>query len=172
MKEKTGVLNKAGLVLDRISRVFSQLSVFVMVVVVLLNVFMRYFVKDPLVWGDELAKYSLVYMTFIGASVALRDRGIAAMELVVEKFPMNGRKTISIIVCILEIILLAFLFYNSVQLLLQDSVKNQISPGLLIPMTWVYFSMPLGIGLMVIQATLLLIEEIIGFKNIKGGIEK
>jgi len=176
MKE-TGFINKLGVILDKFARTFSQFTVLVMVLTVIIAVIMRYFLKSPLVWGDELAKYSLVYMTFIGASVALRDKGIAAMELLVEKLPLNSRKISAIIVYIMEVVLLAFLFYNSIMLLNENSVQNQISPALQIPMSLIYLSLPIGMGLMVIQAILLLMEEIIGFKNVKetkvkdGGIE-
>ncbi|HCX61346.1 MAG TPA: hypothetical protein DHU59_02790 [Clostridiales bacterium] len=168
MDESMSFFDKIGSGIDKVARIFSQLSVLIMVVVVLIGVFMRYFIKEPLVWGDELAKYSLVYMTFIGASVALRDKGVAAMELLIDKLPGKTRIIVNIVIYLLEIILLSFLFHNSINLLLQDSVQNQISPGLLIPMSWVYFSMPLGIGLMVLQAILLLYNESKEF-FIKGG---
>lgn len=171
MKE-TGILGKLSTTLDKIARIFTQLSVFVMVVVVLLAVFMRYIMRNPLIWGDELSRYCLVYMTFVGASVALKDRAIAAMELIVEKLPAKIGKIVSILVCIIMIALLSFLFYYSMQLLFENSVKNQISPGLQMPMSWAYFSMPLGLGLMIIQAVFLLIEETIELKSINGGIRE
>lgn len=158
--------------LDKVARLFAQLSVFVMVIVVLMGVFMRYFIKNPLVWSDELAKYTLVYMTFIGASVALKDKNLAAMDLVVTKLPKRAMIIVQIIVYILEVVLLSFLFYYSIDLLFQNSVRNQISPGLQIPMSWVYFSMPLGFGITLLQAIFLLVDEIKGYKNNMGGIEQ
>lgn len=172
MEESKNLYAKVGDGLDKISKSLAQLSVFVMVIVVILGVFMRYFMKSPLIWSDELAKYALVYMTFIGAPVALRSKGLAAMELVIEKLPQNLRKVAQIIVYILEILLIGFLFYYSIDLLFQDSVKNQISPGLQIPMTWVYFSLPFGIGLMLLQSIFLLIDDLKGYKNNLGGIDK
>lgn len=158
--------------LDKAARLFAQLSVFVMVIVVLMGVFMRYFIKNPLVWSDELAKYALVYMTFIGASVALKDKNLAAMDLVVTKLPERTKLIVQIIGYILEVALLAFLFYYSIDLLFQNSVRNQISPGLQIPMSWVYFSMPLGFGITLLQAIFLLVDEIKVYKNYIGGTGK
>ncbi|MFZ7133264.1 MAG: TRAP transporter small permease [Eubacteriales bacterium] len=162
MKSTNGVGDLIGRSLDKIARVLSQTAVGIMVVTVLAQVFMRYFLKNPLVWGDELAKYSLVFMTFIGAAVALRDKQLAAMELITEKLPEKIKKMFVILVYIMEIVLLGFLFYYSINLLMEDSVKAQLSPALQVPMTWIYFSMPLGVGLMLIQAVLLIIDEIKG----------
>lgn len=172
MAESKSLYEKVGNGLDMVSRKLSQLSVLVMTLVVLLGVFMRYFLKSPLIWTDELAKYMLVYMTFVGAPVALRDKSLAAMELVVEKLPEKKRKVVQIIAYILAVALIAFLFYYSLDLISQHSVKNQISPALQIPMTWVYFSLPLGIGLLLIQSIFLLIDEVKGLKNDLGGRDK
>ncbi len=151
--------NLIGKVLDRFSRLLSKGTVLVMVITVLLQVFMRYFLKNPLVWGDELSKYSLVFMTFIGASVALRERQLAIMELVIEKLPNKIKKYVKIFTYLVSFVLLVFLFYYSVVLLNDSSVEAQLSPALQVPMKWIYFSMPLGLGMMIIQQLLLIISE-------------
>lgn len=165
MENKTGFGDQLGSILNRIARALSQLTVAVMVITVLAQVFMRYFIKSPLVWGDELAKYSLVFMTFIGASVALRDKQLAAMELLTEKFPGPTKRIVAIGVYIIELALLGFLFYYSIILMMEGSVQAQLSPALQIPMMWVYISLPLGLGLMIIQAIVLMINYIKGAKE-------
>lgn len=161
-----------GIILDKITRILSQATVAVMVLTVLAQVFMRYFLKNPLVWGDELAKYSLVYMTFIGAAVALGNKQLAAMELLTEKLSKGGKKATLILVYILEIVLLIFIFYYSIMLMLEGSVQAQLSPALQVPMAWIYLSIPLGVGLMIIQSILLLVGEIKGLNDAEGGLEK
>ena len=165
MENKTGFGDRLGNFLNRIARTLSQLTVAVMVVTVLAQVFMRYFMKSPLVWGDELAKYSLVFMTFIGASVALRDKQLAAMELLTEKLHGPTKKIVAIGVYVIELALLGFLFYYSIILMMEGSVQTQLSPALQIPMMWVYISLPLGLGLMIIQAIILMIKYIKGAKE-------
>ncbi|MDK2801309.1 MAG: hypothetical protein PWQ70_2928 [Clostridiales bacterium] len=154
---------------DRFATILSQMTIVIMVLTVLCQVFMRYFLRDPLVWGDELAKYSLAYMTFIGAAVALRNQQLASMDMLVSKLSNKSKKIIFILVYALEICLLIFLLYYSTTLISQDFVKEQLSPALQVPMGWVYFCMPLGLSVMLIQVIMLLWQEIIEIKSMNGG---
>lgn len=153
-------VNQFSFLINKIASLLSQFTVALMVSTVLVSVFMRYFLKSPLAWGDELSRYCLVFMTFIGASVALREKQLAAMELIVEKIPYSFKKIVTLITYLFELLLLGFLFYYSVRLIGQGSVKAQLSPALLVPMTWIYFSLPLGIGFMLVQALILTINSI------------
>ena len=40
----------------------------------LLQVFTRYVLNDPLSWTEEVARYLYVYIVFLGASAAISDR--------------------------------------------------------------------------------------------------
>jgi len=42
------------------------------VVLLLTNVFCRYVLQDPLIWGDELASILFIWLSMLGAVVALR----------------------------------------------------------------------------------------------------
>jgi hypothetical protein len=46
---------------------------FTMTVVVAVQVFFRYVLNQSLFWSEELARYLLVWLSFLGASVAYRD---------------------------------------------------------------------------------------------------
>jgi TRAP-type C4-dicarboxylate transport system permease small subunit len=152
--------------INNIARRLSQITVAVMVITVIIQVVMRYFFKKPLAWGDELARYSLVYMTFIGASVALRDKQLAAMELIVDRMSYLVKNIFIILVYLIEIVILIFLFYYSIILIREGSVQSQLSPALQVPMALIYFSLPLGTGLMLLQALILLFDNL-GNINIK-----
>jgi len=39
----------------------------------ILSVFFRYVLNSPIVWGDELVRCSLIWMTFAGAALATKD---------------------------------------------------------------------------------------------------
>jgi TRAP-type C4-dicarboxylate transport system permease small subunit len=154
-------INRFSYIINKAACILSQFTVALMVITVLVSVFMRYFLKSPLAWGDELSRYCLVFMTFIGASVALREKQLAAMELIVEKVPLLARNILALVTYLLEILLLGFLFYYSIKLIGQGSVKAQLSPALQVPMTWIYSSLPLGIGLMLVQTIVLTINSIL-----------
>jgi TRAP-type C4-dicarboxylate transport system permease small subunit len=150
-------VDRLGKTLDALARRLTQLCVGVMAVVVTLQVIWRYFLGDPIVWAEELARYALVWMTFIGAAVALRAGQLACMDLVVTSLPKTAQKWVTTLVTLSNCALLGFLFYCSIQLANLPSVVSQKSPALRITMTYVYLAMPLGLGLMFLQSLLQLV---------------
>jgi len=100
-------------------------------------------------------------MTFVGAAVALRARQLASIELLVEKFSPPVRRWVRVLVLLLNILLLAFLFYYSVLLVELPSVVNQRSPAMRVPMVLPYSALPLGLGLMLLQSIFQLLTTIL-----------
>ncbi len=154
-----------GRLFEKLATWLTIVSVAVMALVVLFQVIMRYFFRDPLVWGDEMAKYSLAFMTFIGASVALRRGELACMDLVVDKLPKSVQKPLAVLVTLLNICLISFLLYCSINLMGQRSVLTQVSPAMGVPMQYIYSCLPIGMSLMIIQSMLGLFEQLTGKKH-------
>lgn len=63
-----------------------------MVAMVFGNVFLRYVFNSGIVVSEELSRWCLVWMTFIGAVVALRERQHLGMDVLIQKLPLAGKK--------------------------------------------------------------------------------
>jgi TRAP-type C4-dicarboxylate transport system permease small subunit len=163
------LLARLGKLCEELATWLTIASVGIMALTVFAQVVMRYFFLDPLVWGDELAKYSLAFMTFIGASVALRKGELACMDLLAVKFSPSAQRIIAICVMLLNIALIIFLLLCSFNLVSQNSVRTQVSPAMEIPMQYVYLCLPVGLSLMALQAFLCLIDLSTGRKTDGGG---
>ena len=61
---------------------------------VLLQVFFRYVLNDPLTWSEELARYLFIWCAFLGWIVASRKRSHLAMTFVVDKMPPRAQAAI------------------------------------------------------------------------------
>lgn len=64
----------------------------VMVVLVFGNVVMRYAFNSGISLSDELSRWLFVWMTFMGAIVALRERGHLGTDFLVGKLGVAGKK--------------------------------------------------------------------------------
>jgi len=126
----------------------------VMSVVILVQVFLRYVVKASLPWSEELARYLMVWIGLLGASLALQEGRHIEVTLLLERVPRRVRKVLT------GIALLAVLWFLWLMLqqgyLLIGNIWLQRSPAMSIPMVIPYAAIPVGAVLMIIQVLLTL----------------
>ena len=67
--------------------------------VVILQVVLRYVFNHPLVWTDEAAQYALVWVSFLGWTMATRKRIHIGISVIVDRLPPTGRRALHIIWC-------------------------------------------------------------------------
>ncbi|WP_158967167.1 TRAP transporter small permease [Chachezhania sediminis] len=129
-----------------------------MAIVVGSNVGLRYFFTYSLPWADEVARYLMIWMTFIGAGLALRAGGHVAITNLQDALPGLGQKILRAL--ILLILLAFFLKMVEVGLSYAERMGRQKTPALRISFYYIYLAMPLGFGLLIVH-TLLLAREFI-----------
>ena len=64
----------------------------VMVIMVFGNVVLRYGFNSGISISDEMSRYCFIWLTFIGAMVAMRDKGHLGVDTVVKHLPVIGKK--------------------------------------------------------------------------------
>lgn len=64
----------------------------VLAVVVFIQFFTRYILNDSVAWTEEIARYLLIGVTFIGAIMATRKQTHIAVEFIYRWVPRTGRK--------------------------------------------------------------------------------
>jgi TRAP-type transport system small permease protein len=81
--------------INQYCRLFSLLMVIalaLMVVLVFTNVVLRYAFNSGLSLSEELSRWLFVWMTFLGAVVALNDRAHLGTDSLVSRLPVAGKK--------------------------------------------------------------------------------
>ena len=63
-----------------------------MVVMVFGNVIMRYVFNAGIVLSEEMSRYCFIWLTYIGAMVAMREGGHLGMDTLVQVLPLRGKK--------------------------------------------------------------------------------
>jgi TRAP-type transport system small permease protein len=82
-------------VIDHYCQWISYLLAVIMVLMVILvfgNVFMRYALNSGFTISEELSRWLFVWMTFLGAVVALRDNGHLGTDMLVGRLSATGKK--------------------------------------------------------------------------------
>ncbi len=84
-----------NLILDRCCRVLEAAIAFclaLMVVLVFGNVFVRYAMNSGITLSEELSRWAFVWMTFLGAIVALKEHGHLGTDMLVSRLGPFGKK--------------------------------------------------------------------------------
>jgi TRAP-type transport system small permease protein len=146
---------------------WAVLLIVLMVFLVTLGVFFRYFLNSSLTWYDEFASYLLVWLTFYGAVVALHRRRHIGFEVIVEKFTPGPRR-------VLEFISESFVLGFQVVLfvygwLLTHKMGDETAISLAwVKMGWIYSVLPITGGLMLLISLMRLVDIVFAREREKG----
>lgn len=140
-----------------------------MTVVTFAQVFFRFVIVHSLPWSEEFSRYSLVWASFLGASIALKRGLHIGVEAFVTKLSQEKRRLIYLITLVLITFFLVIVIIKGFQM--ASFNMRQSSPAMRIPMGFPYLAIPIGSLIMVIH---LLDELILGWKRRAGlvGMEK
>ncbi|HWI83277.1 TRAP transporter small permease [Ramlibacter sp.] len=113
-----------------------------MVIMVFGNVVLRYAFNSGIMVSEEMSRYCFIWLTYIGAMIAMRDRGHLGVDTLVKHLPLLGKKA-CLLVSESLMLLCNVLFVIGTWKMHELQVTN-VSPVVGISMIWVY-----GIGYVV-----------------------
>src|SRR5699024_4473027 len=79
------------------------------------GVFFRYVFQDPLTWSDEMAMFSLAWLTFIGGSITIRAKIAPTIDILTTYISGKARKVVITIGYLFVLAFSAYIFYISFQ---------------------------------------------------------
>ncbi len=107
-----------------------------MVVLVFGNVFMRYAFNSGLTVSEELSRWLFVWVTFLGAVIALRDNAHLGTDMLVGKFGPRGKRVFMGISLLLMMYCLWLIFIGTYDQFMVN--KDSQSAVMEVSMGWFY----------------------------------
>ena len=141
--------------LSRGANIVLSVLVGLMVLAVLLQVFYRYVLLSPLSWSEELARFTFVWITFLGGAMALGKHLHFGIDYFVNKFPSKFRELLEVMTMSLILVFVVVLFFKGAAV--AGAARTFKSAGLGMRMDLVYGVIPLSSLIMAYYA----ISEII-----------
>ena len=136
---------------ERLEEIFLVILMIAAVAIVAAQVITRYVLKVSLPWSEEIARYMFLWLTWVGASYATKERKHVNIDIIYEKLPQAGKKVCTIISTVVWLIFLGMMFYLSFRLTRSVASGGQVAVGSGIPMWIPYASIPTGMGLMLFR---------------------
>ncbi len=109
----------------------------VMAAIVAAQVFSRYVLNHSLFWSEELARYLLVWLTFLGASSAYRRGVHPGVDILWARMPPSMQRAAAVAVHAASMLLFGVMIVYGCRF--AYFVRLQISPALSLP-KWILFS--------------------------------
>ena len=136
----------------KIIEMILALCMFSMVVMVFGNVVLRYVFNSGITVSEEMSRFVFVWLTFIGAIVAMREGAHLGVDTVVTKLPRLGKKVCLAISELLMLVCCVLFFWGTWA---QHEINaTNIAPVTGLNMIWVYgigYVTSVGIGLLIIN---------------------
>ena len=133
MKKVVGILDatmKGGLVL----------TTTVMIVTCTLQVLSRFVLAHPFSWTEEVARFSFIWWSFLGAAYVVRLNGHLGMDILVKAFPHKLRTAAQRLVFAITLGFALLVTYQGVKITyLQAGQEADLVP---ISMAWIYSVVP------------------------------
>jgi TRAP-type transport system small permease protein len=128
-----------------------------MACIVFFNVALRFLTDHSILWVEEVSRFMMIWLTFLGAGVVLRYGAHIGIDTLQDRFPAAAPALRTLIF----VLLLGF-FATMTWLGTAYVVRtwNQTTPVLQIPYGAVYLALPVGFGLMIVHLLLMAVPYV------------
>ncbi|MDG2279013.1 MAG: TRAP transporter small permease [Flavicella sp.] len=145
-------MNRSELIFNKVNRFLEWFLVIIfalLVLDVLFQVASRYILGTSFTWTEEFARFSLIWMTVLGAAYLNAKREHLSMDFLYQKFSNTNKRKALILkqVCIF-IFALIVMVIGGLNLVYTTLHLEQLSGTLRIPLGYVYAIMPFS-GLLI-----------------------
>jgi len=163
-QEETALKEKISLksIWDNLEEIILIPSLTISVVIIFIQVCMRYIFNNSLSWSEELARYMFIWQVWLGISLAAKKKSHLRITLIFGLVKGNAAKVLNLIVDVIFFVFGLLITKYGMDVVMQIAHFQQKSAALQLPMQYVYAAIPVGALLMSIR----LLEDLV--RGVKG----
>ena len=145
-------------VLDRVARWLAMALATAIILILFAQIFFHYFLNSSIVWSEEAATWSLVWLVFIGAAAIMRRWDHVQIPMLIRRLPLRFRPGVIIFAKLATFLAALLIAYYGVQWVLGPvHIRSQTSG---ISTRWIKLAVPIGAGLMALFALRCALEDL------------
>lgn len=148
---------------DNFEELLASVFLFVTVSLVLVNVFLRYFLKTGIYWSEEVATGCFVWSVFLGAAAGFKRKMHVGVDFLVDRTPVKIRGLIKTIVAFILLFINLYITYIAVIYLRVSHTKP--TPVLGISSAYISTSILAGFSLMTLYSVRFIVTDIIQMRK-------
>jgi len=141
----------------------------VIAVIMMAQVVFRYGLDNSIPWSEEVCKYLMVWLAFMGAPIALRHANHISIDLLLKAFPARGQQLFHVVINLIIILTMGIVFYHGAKFTQMGA--RQVASSINISMLYMYLAVPLGSLLTCIVAVEHGLRALIGIGDPARGLK-
>ena len=128
-----------------------------MSIMVFANVALRFLTDHSILWVEEVSRYLMIWLTFIGAGNVLRYGGHIGIDTLQTRWP-DAAPVARAIIFVLLFVFFAFMIWLGTRYAMLT--WGQTTPVMQIPVGAVYLAMPIGFALLIVHLLLMAVPYV------------
>ena len=135
--------------IDQNGERYLLLPLYAMIVcTVFMEVVRRSLLSYSSIWAEEIARYAFIYIAWIGASSAIKERAHIRIDVILHLLSQRMKSIVFIFGDILTLILAVLAIWMSMESVLNSIHFGSVTHGLRISQAWFLAAVPLGFLMM------------------------
>lgn len=150
--------------LDRNAERWALLMFYTMLVATMaIEVIRRELFAYSSIWGEEVVRYAFIYLVWIGASSAVRERGHIRIDVIFNYVSPQIKALLYIFGDLVMLAIAVLAVYWSFETVSVSWKFGSVSHGLRVSMVWFLLAVPIGFSLMIFRLIQSLIRDVADF---------
>ena len=137
-----------------------------LVVTMFVEVIRREVFSYSSIWGEEIVRYSFIYLAWIGAASAVRERAHIRIDVIMHYVSRRTKAMIYILGDIVMFAVAVIALYWSFETVLVSLKFGSVSHGLRVSMVWFLAAVPIGFSLLILRLVQSFLRDI---RNLRDG---
>ena len=153
--------------IDRNAEKWALLVFYTMVVVTMaVEVLRREIFSWSSIWGEEIVRYAFIYLAWIGAAAAVRERAHIRIDVIFNYVPPTTKTLLYILGDLTMLVIACFALYLSWHPVELSWKFGSVTDGLRISKVWFLMAVPIGFSLMIFRLVQSLVRD---FRSLRDG---
>lgn len=111
------------------------------------------------IWGEEIVRYSFIYLAWIGAASAVRERAHIRIDVLFHYVSPRIKAGLYIIGDLVMLVVAVIAVYWSLETVAVSWKFGSVSHGLRVSMVWFLLAVPVGFSLMIFRLVQSLLRD-------------
>jgi TRAP-type C4-dicarboxylate transport system permease small subunit len=117
------------------------------------------------IWGEELVRYAFIYLVWIGAAAAVRERGHIRIDVLMHYLGTRAKAALYIFGDLVMFVVALIALYWSFETVLVSMKFGSVSAGLRVSMVWFLMAVPVGFTIMMWRLIQSLARDLKSFRD-------